>query len=109
MIKKIFFCASFILFSALNATVSQKVIICGVCKDVANRVTHSIKIMEKIGELFDDYRVIVYENNSSDTTPAILEAWEKQNLKVRAIREKVSEDELAKTCINQLEGDFFRP
>jgi len=56
-----------------------KVLICGVCKDVEGRIKHSIENIEKLGNQFKDYAVIIYENNSSDRTPAILSEWAKNN------------------------------
>jgi hypothetical protein len=32
----------------------------------------SIKNIETLGSFFDDYKVFIYENNSSDGTPDIL-------------------------------------
>jgi hypothetical protein len=107
--RTLFFLACFNFFVPLYAQLPQKVIICGVCKDVADRVSYSIKIVEKIGALFSDYRIIVYENNSSDETPRILKEWELSNSKVRAITEQVDQKELEKIFVNRLENnDFYR-
>lgn len=106
--KKVLFSLFFLHFS--YATIPQKVVLCGVCKDVALRIPFSMKIMEKIGSFFSDYRIIVYENNSSDTTGYLIQEWAKNNNKVHAISERVTKEELEKTIINRLEnGDFFRP
>ena len=72
-------CFLIFYFFSLYAQLPQKVIICGVCKDVAERVPYSIKIMEKIGALFADYCIIVYENNSSDATSTIIKEWAENN------------------------------
>ena len=62
-----------------RAVISEKVLICGVCKNVSEtRLPFSIKIVEQIGALFEDYRVIIYENNSTDYTPTRLYKWEKE-------------------------------
>lgn len=42
----------FVVIAGNNASIHEKVVICGVCKDVAGRLPFSIKIMEKIGALF---------------------------------------------------------
>ncbi len=89
------------LCSTSYAQLSQKVVICGVCKDVATRVTRSMRIMEKIGNLFSDYRIIVYENNSWDATPKILKKWRFRNSKVLVISEFVSLVSLEKTIVNR--------
>lgn len=99
-----------LLFIASQATIPHKVVLCGVCKDVATRVPASIQIMEKIGSLFADYRVIVYENNSSDATPHILKKWSSRNTKVLAITEQVPNVILNKEIVNRLKtGEYFRP
>ncbi len=107
--RKLFFLALFTFFAPLYAQLPQKVIICGVCKDVAERVPYTIKIMEKIGALFSDYRIVVYENNSSDETPRILKEWERSNSKVQAIIEQVDQKELENIFVNRTEdGNFYR-
>ncbi len=107
--KKLFFLFWFNFFVPLYAQLPHKVIICGVCKDVAERVPYTITIMEKIGELFSDYRIIVYENNSSDETARILKEWEGRNSKVRAITEHVDQKELENLFVNRTEdGNFYR-
>lgn len=94
----------------IAAPLPQKVVMCGVCKNVAARVPYSIKIMEKIGQLFSDYRVVVYENNSTDNTPQILKQWAEANPRVFAISENLSKAEQEKLFINRLDnGEFFRP
>jgi hypothetical protein len=46
-------------------------------------LSHNIFAIEKIGEYFSDYTVIVFENNSIDNTKDILRKWEKDNQKVK--------------------------
>ena len=109
--KKQCFAFLIILFSfcSMAAQIPYKVILCGICKDIGNRVSYSMRIMEKIGRLFDDYRIIVYENNSSDATPRLVREWQSQNEKVFAITENISKADLDKMVINRsLKGDLFR-
>ncbi len=94
---------------ALSAQIPHKVVICGVCKDVADRVPYSMRIMEKIGALFSDYRIVVYENNSSDSTPDLLTQWAQKNSNVHVMSERVSQKELAQSCVNRMDdGNFYR-
>ncbi len=60
-----------------------------VCKDVAGKMKATLKAVEKTGELFKDYRAIIYESNSHDSTAQIARDWAKQNPKVQAITETV--------------------
>ncbi len=94
----------------LGAQIPQKVIICGVCKDVEKRLPSSIIIIEKIGALFADYQVVIYENNSSDATPYILQQWQKRNEKVMAISEEIALSILNQMIVNRKEdGGYFLP
>src|SRR5579872_168948 len=94
----------------LNAVLPQKVIICGVCKNVEKKAPYSIKIMEKIGSLFSDYRVIVYENNSRDKTPSIIRQWAATNPRVLALTERVDRSKLDQIFVNRLEnGNYYAP
>lgn len=49
---------------------------------------------EILGSYFADYRVILYENNSTDGTKELLEEWQKQNWRVVALSEDLSLAEL---------------
>lgn len=90
--------------------IEQKVIICGVCKDVEKRLPHSIKIVEKIGSLFEDYKVIVFENNSEDLTKEVLFDWIRKNHKVKVILDNWSNEDLDKCIINKMDdGSYFKP
>lgn len=64
------------------AVIPEKVVICGVCRDVAKQLPHMIQNIEKIGTLFSDYRVIISEYNSDDNTPTLLYRWMRNNPKV---------------------------
>lgn len=74
--------------------INQKVIICGVVKNVENTILKSTNICINIGELFDDYKIIIYENNSTDNTKKILN--EIKNEKVKIISETIDYDEIKK-------------
>lgn len=108
--KRLFFFLLCSFFSFSNALIPHKVVICGVCKDESFRLPYSIQIIDKIGALFLDYRVVVYENNSTDTTPKILKEWENCNARVHVISEKIEEKELKTIFVNRLDNhDFFGP
>jgi len=67
-----------------------KVIICGLAKDDADILPLTIARIEKTGSLFQDYRVIVYENDSQDSTPDLLNKWAAANPKVKIITESIA-------------------
>jgi hypothetical protein len=82
------------LYSETIDSKQEKVLICGVCKDVETKIQHSIENIEKLGNRFKDYAVIVYENNSNDETASILREWAKKNDKVLFISEVVPQKQL---------------
>lgn len=90
-------------------TIDERILICGVCKNVGSTLEKTIPLVESMGHLFKDYRVLIYENNSSDTTKELLKNWARLNQHVLIYSEDVSEEELAKTCVNlTIQGTFNR-
>lgn len=98
-------------FIKIFPKIEEKIVICGVCKNVASRLPQTIKIIEHIGNLFTDYRVLVYENNSTDNTVSILTRWSHNNRRVKIITENVSHQVLQNEIINISEEykSFFIP
>lgn len=92
-----------------GSLINEKVLICGVCRDVGDRLPSTIKIMEGLGAKFRSYRVIVYENNSSDATKEILKEWKSTNPRVFAISENVEDKTLKESIINYKEGKYYKP
>ena len=65
------------------------IIICGITRDDAETLPLTIRRIEKTGKLFADYRVVIFENDSTDQTLAILRQWEKANPKVTILSESL--------------------
>lgn len=64
-------------------TVKNKhIVFCGMVRDCASELKSNIGAIEQIGAFFQDYRVVVFENNSVDSTKNVLEEWSKINEKV---------------------------
>ncbi len=102
----LFFCLATSIFSLIE----EKVLICGTCRDVESKLPHTMAIMEKIGRLFSDYRILVYENNSSDQTAEILSKWSKNNPRVSFQSEHLSWAKQKRIFVNLLEKKkFYRP
>lgn len=100
----------FIFFISFNySIIEEKVIVFGVCKDVESKISFSLFIAEKIGRLFKDYRVIVYENNSSDKTPQILAEKARENSKMIVFSERLSKNEIEEISINKYNRGLFKP
>jgi len=70
--------------SVLTTQTSQiinKCCICGAVKNCSPHLPNVFRNMEKIGALFDDYRIFLFYDNSSDNTLDILKNYKKQNPK----------------------------
>ncbi len=94
----------------IKNSIPGKVIICGVCRDIEMAMPFSIKNVEKIGALFDDYRVFIYENDSTDRTQEMLQDWALLNSRVVVTTEFVTDEIYAETCFNKTwDNQFFRP
>ncbi len=103
----LFLIATLPLFSSL---LPQKVVICGVCQNTEIPLPYTLQIIEQIGALFADYRVVVYENNSTDQTPLLLKQWASKNPHVSITTENIPHAELALQIVNYNEdGSFYRP
>ena len=72
-----------------------KVIICGVCKNVGNYLDNCIRAATKIGENFEEYKIILYENNSTDNTKQVLSKYI-NNEKFKIIMEDFSDEHIKK-------------
>ena len=66
------------------------VVICGIARDVSKNIMATLARIERLGKMFLDYRVVIYENDSTDGTDVILKEWESQNYKVKIITEKLN-------------------
>ncbi|MCH9631311.1 MAG: hypothetical protein S4CHLAM37_13330 [Chlamydiia bacterium] len=77
--------------------IPHKVIICGIGKNIATPLPQVIKSIEKIGSLFIDYKVAIYENNSSDSTKDQLRNWSNRNSRVDIISEDVEPSEILRS------------
>ena len=56
--------------------------ICGPVKNCGPYLSKVLKNMEKIGSLFDDYKIIIYYDKSTDNTLSILKEYQTKNPKM---------------------------
>lgn len=66
---------------------SGRVVIAGLARNVAWALPQTIARIERLGSLFGAYRVVVYENDSLDPTPALLKQWRRRNFRVTVLSE----------------------
>lgn len=77
----------FLLLPVTLCASPKTVVICGIARDVAEALPNTMHEMERVGKQFADYRIIIYENNSTDGTTQILQQWAEENAKVIFIHE----------------------
>lgn len=78
----LFYCLLFIHFFADCETAStKKILITGVVKNGENGFLNSKLCIEGLVQHFEDYRIIIYENNSVDKTKKLYSDWAKSDNK----------------------------
>ena len=68
----------------------SSVVICGLCRNVRLFLARTAARIEKLGSMFHDYRIILYENDSIDATREFLTDWASQNPRLEVISETLS-------------------
>ena len=61
---------------------SKRVVIGGLARDLGGIIDSTIARIERLGRLFADYRVVIYENDSEDQTRPKLQEWGLRNPRV---------------------------
>lgn len=64
---------------------TKRVVFAALVRDVAARMPEIEKKVEKMGKMFEDYRVLIVENDSSDGTRKYLLNWAKRNPRVTVL------------------------
>jgi glycosyltransferase involved in cell wall biosynthesis len=85
---------SFQLFAVAYEAKKEKVVICGVVKNVGFAFPKAVKNIEELGNQFANYAVIIYENNSTDNTVDLFSQWAQKNNRVIFQHENVPIEEL---------------
>ncbi|NDD57830.1 MAG: hypothetical protein EBZ47_01060 [Chlamydiae bacterium] len=98
MIKKSFFLSFFLLACAFNCSAKEnkKILICGICKNIEAGFPVTSSSIDALKDHFEDYRVIIYENNSKDNTKKLLKDWSTNDPKILVLSTNVSHKELRK-------------
>ena len=61
---------------------TKRVVIASLCRNVKKSIELARTRLEKIGEAFGDYKIILFENDSTDGTRKALIKWTKENNRV---------------------------
>ena len=89
-----FICLVLLLTSSSFAKEHKKIIICGVCKDIEKAMPVTTASIDQLKDRFEDYRIVIYENNSKDKTKELLKAWSDKDPKIFIISEDLSHKKL---------------
>lgn len=84
-----------------NSVINKKIIICGVCKNVEKGLNLRMEKIIETGKLFDDYRVVIYENNSSDNTCKIINSFVEIEPRIKFISEILEDEFIKETSIGK--------
>jgi hypothetical protein len=75
-------------------TAEASVVICGLCRDVAPILPATISRVEELASRFGKCAVLVYENDSTDGTEALLRDWAASNSEVRVVSESLRQPKI---------------
>lgn len=84
----------------LMLKIEEKVLLCGIIKNAGTVIDKSLNLCIKTGEMFTDYKIIIYENNSTDNTKKILNNY-KSNKNFVIISEDISEETIIQHNISK--------
>ena len=76
-----------------GSSINERVLICGICRNIEKSIPNNIASIEKLGSDFADYRVIIYENNSTDKTAALMKNWASKNSRVLFLSENLTKED----------------
>lgn len=65
----------------------QRVVICGLARNIADVLPATIERIDALAGRFDDCRVVVYENDSVDATRSLLFQWQTRDSRVHLVAE----------------------
>ncbi len=72
-----------------RAMKQKRAVLCALARDNAATLPLTIQRLEATGKCFAQYHVVIYENDSTDQTPEILQAWAAENPNVTLISESL--------------------
>ena len=79
----------------MSINVSQNtIIICGILRNAEKKLYKNIPVINQFCNHFKDFRIVIYENDSTDNTKVVLTQWHNQNPeKIHVILENTIEKE----------------
>jgi hypothetical protein len=64
----------------------RKIVICGLGRNIETNISNIRQKTEFIGEQFEDYKIVCFENDSEDDSRNLLKKWVKENNKVHLLK-----------------------
>lgn len=64
---------------------TKKIVIAGLCINIENKVQNLKDRIEHLGSYFDEYKCVIFENDSSDNTRELLKEAEMENSNIKII------------------------
>lgn len=84
-LKKLDFLKEEVLSKGKEEMAQHKAVFVGISRDNVGELPTVMKHIEYIGLMFKDYRIIVFENDSSDGTKLLFGLWQMVNPKVKVV------------------------
>lgn len=69
----------------INSYKKYNIVIAGLCKNIGKHLEGSRKNIMKIANQFNDYKIVMIENDSTDNTREFLKRWSEENNKVGVV------------------------
>jgi hypothetical protein len=103
---RLFFVLAAALSTTLCATVKihEKIIFAGICKNTAKGFDNVKASIERLAPYFDDYAIVIYENNSTDETAHLYSKWARSNRHLKFISENLTKEQLDAIAIRKRGG-----
>ena len=70
----------------------MNVIICGVVKNVGGILQKNMDLASQLGQRCDKYKIVIYENNSTDNTKSVLKTLAEANENIQLIMETIDDE-----------------
>lgn len=88
----------------------SRIVIAGLARNVAKHIPRLRTTIAQLGKRFADYRVLFYENDSSDQTPQLLQQWAREDSRIKLISESLGDPvHLPERCLHRAERmSFYR-
>jgi hypothetical protein len=85
----------------------KSVIVCGICRDIESVIENNILRIYKTVAPFKDYRIVIYENDSSDQTPDIISKYSNKDEKLHFVTDSRADANYRQNILSGDDWDHF--